>query len=698
MNRLAESLSPYLLQHKDNPVDWFPWCEEAFELAAKTDKPIFLSVGYAACHWCHVMERESFENPEIARFLNEHFVSIKVDREERPDIDQIYMNAVQVMTGRGGWPMSVFLNHDRQPFFAGTYWPPNQKFGMPGFAQVLRAIADAWGKRRGEVDKHAGEITAALEQLARGNGAATEPGDRSLPPDSICKDAAERLMDVLDRKDGGFGGAPKFPHATDLELLLRLGFQRDQVEWIEAAELTLDRMAAGGIRDHIGGGFARYSVDAKWLVPHFEKMLYDNALLAEAYLHAYQATGHARHAEVARGTWDYLLRDMVDDDGGFHCSEDADSEGVEGKFYVWTPGEVSDVLGDERGQRFCKIYDITEFGNFEGNSIPNLPVSIRQWADDLSLSIDDLQQQLSEDRERLRQAREARVRPGRDDKVLTAWNALAIKSLALGGAVLDELRYIEAADRAASFLFSKMTRADGRLLHAFRGGHAHLDGYLDDYAYTVEALIALFEATGETAWIERAIRLADLMLAHFQDQQNGGFYYTADDAEALIARTKDWHDGSLVSGNASAAMGLLKLSRLVDRASYREAARRTLAAGGEIMSTQAAACGALLSALDRFWNDHQQIVLAVTSREEFKRLRPRFVGAYRPQSTISWVIGEASSAETPSSWETPSSAETIVQLNRGRQAIDGKPTIYQCHDFACDQPLVGEEAEASLHG
>jgi uncharacterized protein YyaL (SSP411 family) len=692
LNRLADSLSPYLLQHKDNPVDWFPWCEEAFLSARETDKPIFLSVGYAACHWCHVMERESFENPEIARFLNEHFISIKVDREERPDIDQIYMNAVQVMTGRGGWPMSVFLNHDRQPFFAGTYWPPAQKFGMPGFAQVLHAIADAWGKRRGEVDKHAGEITVALQQLARGNVEATDTGDDSVAPDSICDDAAARLMDVLDRKDGGFGGAPKFPHATDLELLLRLGFQRDQSEWIQAVELTLDRMAAGGIRDHIGGGFARYSVDAKWLVPHFEKMLYDNALLAEAYLHAYRATGHWRHAQVARETWDYLLRDMVDRDGGFHCSEDADSEGVEGKFYVWTPAEVSAVLGDERGERFCKIYDITEAGNFEGHSIPNLPASIRQWADDLKLSIDDLNEQLAEDRERLRQARETRVRPGRDDKVLTAWNALAIKSLALGGAVLDDVRYIEAAERAASFIFSKMMRADGRLLHAFRAGHAHLDGYLDDYAYTVEALIALYEATGETTWIERASRLADLMLAHFQDRQDGGFYYTADDAEALIARTKDWHDGSLVSGNASAAMGLLKLSRLVEGSPYREAARRTLTAGGETMRTQSAACGALLSALDRFWNDRQQIVLAVTSHEEFERLRPRFVGAFRPQSTISWVIGE------PSSSESASSSAFVVQLNRDRQAIDGEPTIYQCHDFACDQPLVGDDAEAWLQG
>ena len=494
MNRLADSISPYLLQHKDNPVDWFPWGDEAFELARNTDKPIFLSVGYAACHWCHVMERESFENPEIAKLLNDDFVAIKVDREERRDIDQIYMNAVQVMTGRGGWPMSVFLNHQRQPFFAGTYWPPRQKFGMPGFTQVLDAIADAWKQRRNEVDQHAGQITEALQQLANGGSESPDSSmpDQSIPAQAIIDDALDHLMRVLDPREGGFGGAPKFPHATDLELLLRLGVTRGQSKWIDAAELTLDHMADGGIRDHIGGGFARYSVDAKWLVPHFEKMLYDNGLLGGVYLYAFQATGHPRHATVARQIFDYLCREMVDRDGGFHCSEDADSEGVEGKYYVWTPDEVRQVLDADRADRFCQIYDITESGNFEGNSIPNLPISIDQWAANLSLPIHALHEQLAEDRERLRVARESRIHPGRDDKVLTAWNSLAIKALAAGGAILDEPRYLEAAERAALFVLSKMRRDDGRLLHAFRGGHAHLDAYIDDYAYTVHAFIALF--------------------------------------------------------------------------------------------------------------------------------------------------------------------------------------------------------------
>jgi hypothetical protein len=677
LNRLADSLSPYLLQHKDNPVDWFPWGQEAFETARQSDKPIFLSVGYAACHWCHVMEHESFENASIAAFLNENFVSVKVDREERPDIDQIYMNAVQLMTGRGGWPMSVFLNHELRPFYAGTYWPPIQKMGMPGFAQVLDALAHAWKNRRGEVEQHASEITSALEQLAVGM---TEQS-ALMPDETVIKSATDQLLRVLDRNDGGFAGAPKFPHATDLDLLLRRGLTGDEAELIHAAELTLDRMASGGIRDHIGGGFARYSVDAKWLVPHFEKMLYDNALLAEVYLRAYQITGHQRHAEVTRDIFDYVCREMVDSAEGFHCSEDADSEGVEGKFYVWTPSEVREVLGQERAERFCQVYEITDAGNFEGKSIPNLPRSLADWASELTVDIGDLSGQLSNDREQLRLARERRVRPGRDDKVLAGWNSLMIKSLAIGGAVLNQPRYIAAAERAAGFILSEMTREDGRLLHAFRDGTAHLDAYLDDYAYTIEAFVALFGATGRARWIGRATKLADLMLAHFEDHEVGGFFYTADDAESLITRNKDWHDGSLVSGNASAVMALLRLSRLCDRSDYREAAERTFLAAGEILAKQSAACGALLSALDRYWHDDEQIVLAVEDMETMTSLRSRFLKAFRPHATLSWVIGDA-----------PDSG-LMIALNQHREAIGGEPTLYVCRDYACDQPIVGEDVE-----
>lgn len=661
MNRLADSLSPYLLQHKDNPVDWYPWGEQAFAAARQSDRPIFLSIGYAACHWCHVMEHESFENESIAKYLNDHFVSIKVDREERPDIDQIYMNAVQVMTGRGGWPMSVFLDHELKPFYTGTYWPPIQKFGMPGFPQVLDALVDAWTNRRDEVQKHSAEITTALQQLAAGTTGTAD----SVPDDSVIHDATEQLMRVFDRTDGGFGGAPKFPHASDLDLLLRRGSAHSQPELIEAAQFTLDRMAAGGIRDHVAGGFARYSVDARWLVPHFEKMLYDNSLLGEIYTRAFQVSGNHRHALVARGVFNYLIRDMSDEAGGFHCSEDADSEGVEGKFYVWRPDQVEQVLGTERAHRFCEAYDITEAGNFEGDSIPNLPGPIDppEFADDC---------------ESLRLAREHRIHPGRDDKVLAAWNSLAIKALAIGGSVLDQPRYIAAAQRAAEFTLARMTRDDGRLLHAFRGGQSHLDAYLDDYAYTIEAFIALFEATGDQRWIETSVGLAEIVVKHFEDPEGGGYFYTADDAEVLITRNKDWHDGSLVSSNASATMGLLRLSQLCDRDDFRDSAERTLRAAAEVLEKQSAACAALLSALDQFSSGDRQIVIAVPDKQTFEKVRPQFFNRYRPHACVSWVVGEPT--------------RSVISLNHDRKPVDGKPTIYNCRGFVCDRPLVGDDA------
>ena len=686
MNRLANSLSPYLLQHKNNPVDWYPWGEEAFELAVREDKPIFLSVGYAACHWCHVMEHESFEDDSIAALLNQNFVSIKVDREERPDIDQVYMNALQVMTGRGGWPMSVFLDHQRQPFFAGTYWPPKQKFGMPGFLQVLESLSEAWVNRREEVLGHSAQITAALQQLANGTDGQSEPASAVESSSSeLVLSACARLLEVLDHKWGGFGGAPKFPHATDLRLLLRMGQANDDRSMVAAAELTLDRMAAGGIRDHIGGGFSRYSVDGQWLVPHFEKMLYDNAMLAEVYVRAFQVTGHVRHAEVARETLDYVCRELVDTAGGFHCSEDADSEGVEGKYYVWNPEQVEQVLGKDAARDFCTVYDISDKGNFEGKSIPNLPQSISAWAEEMSVDEGELAALLAGYREQLRVAREQRVHPGRDDKIVTAWNALMIKALSLAGAVLNQPSYLESAQDAADFLLKEMTGDDGRLLHAYRAGKAHLDAYLDDYAFTIEAFIALFEATGRARWIKRAVKLADSMIQHFEDSDVGGFFYTADDAEVLIARNKDWHDGSLVSGNASAASGLLKLSLLCDRQDFRDVAERTLLAGTVVMQQQSSACAGLLAAQDHFHYGNQQLALAVADNIELTRLRPDFFAAYRPRAVFSWVVGQA-----------PESGPAVA-LNREKVAIDGEATLYRCQNFACDQPIRNTELEMWLN-
>ncbi|TWU44065.1 hypothetical protein Q31b_16000 [Novipirellula aureliae] len=674
MNHLADSLSPYLLQHKNNPVEWYPWGNAAFEKARETDRPIFLSVGYAACHWCHVMEHESFENESIAKYLNEHFISIKVDREERPDIDQIYMNAVQLMTGRGGWPMSVFLDHQMRPFYAGTYWPPTQRSGMPGFVDVISALAEAWKNRRSDVEEHSAKITESLQVLALG----TEMEPESIADEAVITNSTSRLLQVLDRQDGGFGAAPKFPHATDINLLLTRAVTTGEKELADAAELTLDRMAGGGIRDHIGGGFARYSVDSKWLVPHFEKMLYDNALLAVQYVRAFQVTGNRRHADVACEILDYLDREMTDPAGGFHCSEDADSEGVEGKYYVWTPDEVKKILGEEAGERFCKVYDISEEGNFEGNNIANLPRSFESYAEEFAMP--DLDIQLARNREKLRIERDKRVHPGRDDKILTAWNSLAISAFAVAGGVLDRPDYIEIATRATKFTFDQMVTDDGNLLHAFRQGKSHLAAFLDDYAFTIEALVSLFEANGQARYIDRAVQLADTMIKRFKDEELGGFFYTSNDSETLITRTKDWHDGSLVSGNASAVMALLKLSRLCNREDYRIAAEQTLRLANDILQTQSAACAALVVALDRYRNDAEQIVVAVPDQEAMKNVRADLLKNFHPHATLSWVIGDAFDSEP------------VVALNEDRSVIDAAPTVYRCKHFTCDAPVTGKAA------
>ena len=679
-NRLADARSPYLLQHKDNPVDWYPWGDEALQRAKKEDMPIFLSVGYAACHWCHVMEHESFENPEIAALLNENFVCIKVDREERPDIDQIYMNAVQMMTGSGGWPMSVFLTPDRRPFYAGTYWPPAARAGMPGFPQVVTAVADAWQNRRDEVTKFSGEITESLREIAGG----PESDASAVPAPAILATAADRLVRVHDTTWGGFGQAPKFPHATDLELLLRQYHRTGDARLINVVTLTLDKMAAGGIYDHLAGGFARYSTDARWLVPHFEKMLYDNAGLARVYLLAFQVTGNERYARVADETLTYLVRDMMDSAGGFHSSEDADSEGEEGKFYVWSPEEIRKVLGDERGTRFAKIYDVTPRGNFEGHSILNLPHSVADVAEAEGWDRRQIEDQLAEDRERLRLHRETRVRPGRDDKVLTSWNGLAIEALAVASRVLQRPDYADAAQRAAEFVWNTMRSSDGRLLHAYRDGAAHLPAYLDDYAYTIEALVVLYEATGNVQWIERAQLLAGQMVEHFEDGDAGGFFYTADDAEPLITRLKDWHDNSIPSGSGSAAHALLRLGRLTNDQRWIEAGERTLIAGAAVIEQQSAAAARLLAAVDLWHHLDRQVVVAAPTTSEAQPLINAYFASYRPHTTWALVVGDA-----------PNDGP-LADLVAGKQPVDGRPTLYLCEHYTCEAPVSGEQALQSL--
>ncbi|MDY0168767.1 MAG: thioredoxin domain-containing protein [Thermoguttaceae bacterium] len=591
-NRLSTALSPYLLQHAENPVDWYPWCEEARRKARDEDKPIFLSIGYSSCHWCHVMAHESFEDEGIARLLAEHFVSVKVDREERPDLDQVYMDAVQAMTGQGGWPLSVFLTPDGRPFFGGTYWPYPARSGMPGFDHVLRAIAESWHERRQELSDQADQFARFLVEACRGSTAGERPSLSSKP----LAAAEAGLRQAFDSQFGGFGQAPKFPQPISLRFLLCRWQNCGDADLLGMIVTTLDRMAAGGVYDQVGGGFHRYSVDRQWLVPHFEKMLYDNALLVPCYLEAWQATGRDEFARVARETLEYVLRDMTHPEGAFFSSEDADSEGREGVFYLWTPSEIEAVLGSERAETFCRVYDVTESGNFEGRSILNRPRSLAENAQALGRPADELLAELDESRAALLAARGGRIRPGRDDKVLTGWNAMMIDALTRAGAVLGEPRYTEAGIQAAEFLLNHLRDDRGRLLHCWRNGKARHPAFLDDVALLADALIALHETTGQSRWLERSVPLADDLLTRFADPQASGFFYTPADHEALIARKKDFLDSSTPSGNGVAACVLLKLGRLCSRGDYTNAAESTLRAGAELLDrAPTAACQLLLA-------------------------------------------------------------------------------------------------------
>jgi len=595
-NHLRDEISPYLLQHADNPVDWYSWGPEALERARREEKPIFLSIGYSTCHWCHVMAHESFEEPEIARLMNEDFISIKVDREERPDLDQVYMEAVQLISGHGGWPMSMFLTPEGKPFFGGTYWPARSRGGMPGFDQVLRAVVDAWKGRRDELRQQADKVAAVLSDHQQSAFSA----DSAELNDHLLIGAETAIARTFDSRYGGFGPAPKFPHAMGLRLLLRRWRRSGNPMLLEMVTATLDRMAAGGIYDHLGGGFHRYSVDARWQVPHFEKMLYDNALLAMCYAEAWQATGNAPYARVAMETLDYVLRDMTDPQGGFYSAEDADSEGEEGRFYLWTPEEVRAVLEPVAAKAFCYYYDVSEAGNFEGRNIPHVSKTLEQCAQVLHRDPDELETELADSRRALLAARSQRVRPGRDDKVLTSWNGLMIDAMAQAGHLLGVPRYGSAAVAAAEFLLERIRDRGGRLLHAWRHGLAKTNAFLDDYASFANALVTLYEIDGQRRWLNQAADLADVMLARFADQEHGGFFYTPDDHEPLLVRKKDVLDSSVPSSNSMAAAALLRLARLADQDQYRLEAERTLRGCAKAMEEMPTVMSQLLLTLDTY--------------------------------------------------------------------------------------------------
>ena len=665
MNRLASETSPYLLQHAENPVDWYPWGEEALARARSEARPILVSIGYSACHWCHVMERESFEDRAVAALMNEHFVCIKVDREERPDIDAIYMDAVQAMTGRGGWPLNAFLTPEGVPFYAGTYWPPEPSSGMPSWSQILTGIAEAWVQQRDEIEETGRRI---LPRMA--GAAALAPPEDELDPAAL-DEAVAKLRRGYDGRFGGFSAnAPKFPAASAIEFLLRRGER-------QMALHTLRAMASGGMYDQVGGGFARYSVDARWVIPHFEKMLYDNALLARAYLHGFQVSGEPFFARVCTETLDWALRDLRQDEGGFASALDADSEGEEGRFYVWTPDEVRaaldrDVAEGERDEGASRLVGETEialehFGitgepNFEGSWAP-----VRATSDP---------GRLDEIKQRLREAREQRVWPALDDKRLTAWNALMISALADAGAALERPDYRDAAVACAEFIWRDMRDADGRLLRTYNRGEARLGAYLEDHAFLLEALLALYEATFDPRWFAAARELAETILARFSDHDRGGFFATADDHEALVARRKELDDAPIPSGASSAAFGLLRLAALTGERRYEEAALGVLRLLHVIASEQPAHFGHLLQALDFHFATVKEVAIVGPGAEPLERV---VRGAFRPHLVVAGGPADG------------------VPLLEGREPVDGRAAAYVCEQFACLRPVTEPgELEALL--
>jgi uncharacterized protein len=658
VNRLADETSPYLLQHASNPVDWRPWGEEAFAEARARDVPLLLSVGYSACHWCHVMEHESFSDVRTAELMNRLFVSVKVDREERPDVDALYMDAVVSMTGHGGWPMTVFLTPDGRPFYGGTYYPPEPRHGMPAFTQVLEAVSATWRDRRDEVDALAGRLTDVLRRAA-------EQAPSDAPVDAgLLEHAVENLDGIYDARFGGFGGAPKFPPGPVIGFLLREHSRTGSERALAMATGTLDGMALGGMYDVIGGGFHRYSVDARWLVPHFEKMLYDNALLATAYLEGWAATGEPRYRAVAEATLDYLLRELRLPEGGFASSQDADTDGVEGATYVWTPAEVRGVLGDARGEAAIAYLGVTEAGNFEGATIPRPAGPAPDGWDAM--------------RRELLAARDRRPQPGRDDKALASWNGMALAALAQGGWRLERPDLVEAARALAAFLEERLSDPDGRPYRSYRAGVARIPGYLDDHAAVAHGLLELYTATGEPAYLERAQRLVALAVERFADPRNGGFFFTAADGEQMVAPRKELDDNPTPSGNSLMATLLVRLGRLHGDAERERLALDVVRLASEHIRRAPHGFGQLLQAAGELLAAPREVaVVGPPSDPATAALARAARDGFHPGVVYAFGSGEGAPA---------------VPLLAGRGLVDGRPAVYICERFACRRPLTDPDA------
>lgn len=672
-NRLINESSPYLLQHANNPVDWFPWGEEALTKAKAEDKPIFLSIGYSACHWCHVMEHESFENERTAAIMNEHFINIKVDREERPDLDSIYMDAVVAMTGQGGWPMSMFLTPDGVPFYGGTYFPPTPRHGLPSFEQLLLSIAHAYRNQREQVTQN-GEVL-----ISRIGATFPLKGAASFSPE-VRDMAIQALGQNFDKVNGGMGGAPKFPQPMTYDFLLRAYYRNRQPGLLQMVELTLLKMAHGGMYDQLGGGFHRYSVDAVWLVPHFEKMLYDNALLARLYLHAYQLTGKPFYRQIVEETLDYVVREMTDPAGGFYSSQDADSEGEEGKFFLWTPAEIKLILGQNDGEIFCAAYDVKPGGNFEGQSILNIPRPFDEVAGQFKLSPAELAAILQQSKARLFAAREQRVKPGRDEKVLTAWNGLMLAPFAEAARVFNRPDYLQVAERNAEFILSTMLK-DGRLFRTWKAepGVPKLMGYLEDYAFYADGLLALYQTSFNPRWFRQAQSLMDVVLDHFADDQFGGFFDTADDHEQLITRPKNMQDNATPCGNSMAVRVLLLLAAYTGNSRYEEPAIEALGALQQPMGQYPGAFTAWLAGLEFALARPKEVaIIGDITSDNTRQLLAIAQQPYRPNQVVAAAA--------------PESLPDHPELVHNRSLQNGQATAYVCQNFTCRQPVTTPEA------
>ncbi len=675
-NRLINETSPYLQQHAQNPVDWYAWDPEALERAKKENKPIFLSIGYSACHWCHVMEHESFENEEIAALMNENFVSIKVDREERPDLDSVYVEAVRLMTGSAGWPLSVFLTPDGKPFYGGTYFPPEDRGGMVGFSRLLKSVSEFYNTRRGDVVKATEQLLSMLRQSA----AITHNEDPLT--EEIMSEAFQALTTQFDRTNGGFGVRPKFPQPMILEFLYRYFLRTGNEEARLMADLTLGRMALGGIYDQVGGGFHRYSTDPFWLVPHFEKMLYDNALLVRLYLHGYQLTKQGIYQRIAEETLDYVIREMTDPAGGFYSAQDADSEGVEGKYFVWRPEEVKQVLGDDEGDLVCKFFDVTEVGNFEESNILHVPHKIEELAQQLGLTEEDLTTSIFDAQAKLLEVRQSRIAPDRDEKVLTCWNGLMLKSFAEAASILGEERFLQAAVKNADFILTHL-RQDGKLLRSYKDGATKVPGFLSDYAFLADGLLALHEATFDRRWLDEAINLGEEMVRLFWDELTGVFYDSSKEHESLVMRPRDFYDNALPSSSSVAVEVLLRLAVLTGDQDYRRRASVALRAMREHMAKLPTGMGHWLCALDFYLSSPKEVVVVGPRTEEGTRsLLSEIFSPFLPNKV---VLGQESDS---------GSSDEKFPLLQGRVLVDGKPTVYVCENYTCQMPVTSAEALA----